>query len=138
MVKSTNTKTITATGTLFDALKRWPLKLAGDKPSQAVIDATGALLKRTGTGKHLALAMYMRPNGCTQPECVAATGDTNVNAYYDAVHGGQLKAITLAPRNGRKVYALTLPKAKARKAKAKSAPKGKPVTTPAADEAGNA
>ena len=139
---TTSTKTITATGTMLDAFKRWPAKLAGAKPTQADVDATAALLKRTGTGKHLALAMYMRADGATQPETVAACGDTNVNAYYEAVRSKALVARTLPARNGHKVYALALPTKRASKAKgkakAKRAAKVAPVDGGNADGAGNA
>ena len=115
-------KVITPTGAMADHMKHWVMKLAGAKPTAETIAAAGALLKRNGTAKHLALAMYMREGGATQTETVAGTGDTQINAYYDAVRGGQLVAVTLPARNGHKVYALALPKAKpvkARKAKAK-------------------
>lgn len=137
------TNTITATGTMAAAFKHWPLKLAGSKPTQANIDAVVATgLKRTGTGKHLALAMYMRNEGATQPECVAACGDTNVNAYYEAVRSKAMVAVTLPARNGHKVYALALPTKRASKAKgkakAKRTPKATTQPTQPADDAGNA
>ncbi len=130
-------KVITATGNMANALKHWQAKLAGAKPATETIAAAGALLKRNGTAKHLALAMYMRPTGATQTETVAGTGDTQINAYYDAVRGKQLVAVTLPARNGHKVYALALPKAKVAKAKAPrkaKADKAAPAT-PAADSA---
>jgi hypothetical protein len=132
MAKATKTatRTLTATGTMADAFKRWPTKLAGAKPSNEAVSTAASALKRHGTGKHLALAMYLRPEGATQPETVAACGDTNVNAYYDAVRGGHFKAVTLPTRNGHKVYALALPAKATRKprkaaGKAKAAGKGK-------------
>jgi hypothetical protein len=123
--KAKPAKVITATGNMANAMKHWQAKLAGAKPAAEVIAAAGALLKRNGTAKHLALAMYMRPTGATQTETVAGTGDTQINAYYDAVRGGQLEAVTLPARNGHKVYALALPKAKV--SKPKRAAKAKPA-----------
>jgi hypothetical protein len=138
MAKSTKTatvtRTITATGTMADAFKNWPTKLAGAKPSGETVSMAASALKRHGTGKHLALAMYLRPSGATQPETVAACGDTNINAYYDAVRGGQFKAVTLPTRNGHKVYALALPVKAARKPRAaKGKGKAAPVTPPASE-----
>ncbi len=134
---TTSTKTITATGTMAAAFKRWPGKLAGAKPTQVNVDATASLLKRTGTGKHLALAMYVRDGGATQPECVAACGDTNVNAYYDAVRSKALVAVTLPARNGHKVYALALPVKRASKAKGKAKRAAKAKVAPVQPEGDN-
>jgi hypothetical protein len=120
-----NAKVVTPTGRMADSLKRWQAKLAGPKPTPEVLATAGSFLKRTGTAKHLALAMYLRPEGATQSETVAGTEDTQINAYYDAVRGKQLVAVTLPARNGHKVYALALPKAKP--AKAKRAAKAKPA-----------
>lgn len=121
------TKATTAMSAMAEAFKRWQAKAMGAKPATATVDAAGALLKRTGTGKHLALAMYMRPGGATQAEVIHATGDTQINCYYEAVRTGTLAPVTdNAARGGHKVYALALPvkKAKApRKAKA-----GKPAS----------
>jgi hypothetical protein len=124
-------KSVTAQSAMALALKGWQAKLSGAKPSQAIIDAAGALLKRTGTGKHLALAMYMRDGGATQAEVLLATGDTQINAFGDAVRSKVLAPVTTHPaRGGHKVYALALPVKRASKPrKAKVGKADKPAET---------
>jgi hypothetical protein len=146
MAKSTTTtrtrtaakpvKVITPTGNMADHLKRWQAKAAGAKPTTETINmaATVGGLKRTGTSKHLALAMYLRATGATQPETVAGTGDTQINAYYEAVRGGQFVPVTLPARNGHKVYALALPKPKAKRASKAKAKADKAAPVAAAPE----
>lgn len=133
----TTTRTLTATGTLTERMKGWQPKIMGAKPTADQVTTAAAALRRHGTGKHLALAMYLRPNGATQGEVVLACHDTNINAYYDAVRGGQFEPVTLPNRGGHKVYALVLPKAKpARKPRKAKAAKATPATS--APDGGNA
>lgn len=121
----TTTKTATATKTASKAattatalfasqLKNWP-KQAGAKVTGDQISTASGLCKRTGTSKHLALAMYLRPQGATQGEVVIASGDTQVNAYSDAIKLGLAVAVPVERRDGHKVYKLELAKPKAAK-----------------------
>lgn len=127
-------KTTTAMSALASALKRWNVKAMGTKPTQALIEQSGSFLKRTGTGKHLALAMFMRDGGATQTEIIHATGDTQINCYYEAVRSETLASVDSNPaRGGHKVYALALPVKKA-KAPRKARAAKKPATKPTADQ----
>jgi len=121
----------------FDArLNDWP-EAAGAKPSQANINAAGKLLKRQHTAKHMALAMYLRGTGATQPEVIQATGDTQINVVRETVAAKLASTVDVGKaRGGHKVYrvALTAPKAtKARKAAHKA-----PADQPATDQLVNA
>ena len=128
-------KAVTAQSTLATCLKAWRAALMGAKPSQALIEQAGSLVKRTGTAKHLALAMYMRDGGATQGEVLLATGDTQINAYGEAVRTKALNAVTSNPaRAGHKVYALALPAPKApRKPRAAKAKPVEPASTDSAN-----
>ena len=117
--------------TMSGKANAWPLKLAGPKPTVDQLALAASLIKRHGTAKHLALAMYLRENGATQPEVNAATGDTGINAYTDAYKGGSMAQRAVNGRAGHKCYALALPvkrASKPRKAKAKA---DKPATVEA-------
>lgn len=107
----------------------WP-KAAGTRPNDGQLMTAAGLISRTGTAKHLALAMMLREGGATQPELIQATGDTAVNAYRDAITAG-LVAVPVTGRNGHKAYALALP---VKKAKAASKAKAKAKAAPAASE----
>lgn len=110
----------------------WP-KAAGARPNDGQLVTAAGLISRTGTAKHLALAMMLREGGATQPELIQATGDTAVNAYRDAITAG-LVAVPVTGRNGHKAYALALPVKKAaapRKAAGKGKGKAAKAATPA-------
>jgi hypothetical protein len=114
------------------ALKRWP-KASGNKPVDANVTAAAGMVKRPNTAKHMGLAMYLRPEGATQPEVITVTGDTQVNAFSAAWRGGMAVAVDAGTRNGHKVYKLALKASKPRKV---SGGKGKgdaTVTPPAGD-----
>lgn len=138
MNTKTTTKTATKTATSATALfatqlKNWP-KQAGAKVTGDQITTASNLCKRAGTSKHLALAMYLRPNGATQGEVVIASGDTQVNAYSDAIKLGLAVAVPVERRDGHKVYKLELAKPKA----AKPARKPRVRATPKADKPADA
>lgn len=132
----TTTKTTTSTkagsiGWRNDVMQRnwrnWPVKLCGPKPTLAEIETAGRDLRQHYTGKHLGLAMYLRPAGATQVEVAIATRDTQVNAYRDALLAGYGQR-NVDGRAGHKAYALALPKPKAaRKRKADTKVNGKPT-----------
>jgi hypothetical protein len=112
--------------------KAWP-KNAGSRVTEAQLAAAAAVLKRTGTAKHLGLAMYLRNEGATQGQVYAATGDTQVNVARDLIANGKALAVTMQPANGtgHKVYKLALypngapaPKGKGNGKAAKPAAKG--------------
>lgn len=106
--------------------RNWPVKQCGPRPTAEQVAAAAATgIKQHGTGKHMALAMYMRPQGATQAEVLLATGDTQVNAYRDAVTSGYVQP-AVDGRGGHKAYALALPaKRKATRKPAGKAVKGK-------------
>lgn len=115
-------------------LKRWP-KAAGNKPVDANITAANAMVKRPNTGKAMGLAMYLRPEGATQPEVVTVTGDTQVNAFSAAWRGKLAVAVDAGTRNGHKVYKLALKASKPKgKASGKGKGKGDATVTPPAGE----
>ena len=107
----------------FDAvMSAWP-EAAGAKPSQANVNAAARLVKRQGTAKHLAAAMYLRSAGATQPEVIVATGDTQINVHRESRAAKlAVDAATGKARGGHKVYRLALATPKApRKASRKAA-----------------
>ena len=106
--------------TLASTWASWP-KAAGTKPTVDELTRAGGMIKRQGTGKHLALAMYLRTGGATQPEVVVATGDTQVNAYREALLTTGITSRGVDGRSGHKAYALALPTARKAKAKADTA-----------------
>lgn len=116
-------------------VKAWP-KLAGPRVTENELANAASMLRHHGTAKHLALAMYLRANGATQVECIAATGDTAVNAYSEAWRNGHAVQVAVNGRNGHKAYCLALPskgKGKASKpaaaaSKGKGKGKGKPAS----------
>lgn len=158
MAKQTKTTTakVTKTATVTEAtdytkqfatvLKNWP-KQAGSKVTNEMLTIAAGMVKQTGTSKHMALAMYFRPEGAIQPEVTMVTGDTGNNVFNDAWRDkvdpatGNPPAIKVnaEKRNGPAgkaltVYKLALPAKKAAKVtkprKAKQAPKA-PAETPA-------
>lgn len=160
---NTKTTTVTATATQaatpdftksFAVLKHWP-KQAGEKVTNEQLAIAASMLKRHGTAKHLALAMYFRPQGATQIEVTIATGDTGNNVYGDAhktLNPATKKPwaveVPIEKRSDRKVYKLALPEKAASKATGKATGKRKQASkakvtpapeTPAtpAPEAGN-
>jgi hypothetical protein len=112
------------------------IKAAG--VSAAMLTLAAGALKRHGTGKHMALAMYLSPKGATQQQVIKATGDTQVNVARDLINAGLAKGVDVArSEGGHKVYKLTLTAkpAKVKPArKAASKGKGKPAA-PAGDTA---
>lgn len=140
---ATRTRTATRTAKHLETFKginsalgttgKWPTALAGATPTAEHVTAASGLCKRNGTAKHLGLAMALRESGATQPEIMAATGDTQVNAIADAIKLGLATAIEAGRRDGHKVYKLALGKAKAtRKRTAKADKKQEQPATPAA------
>jgi hypothetical protein len=111
----------------FDVLKGkgWP-RDAGSKVTEAQLAAAAAVLTRHGTAKHLGLAMYLRPEGATQNQVFAVTGDTQVNVARDLIAAGKARPVNMPATGKRKVYKLALT-GKASKAKpaAKATGKGK-------------
>lgn len=137
MAKQTVTRTATATvavaGTDFtkmfaDKLKNWPVKFAGPKVTNDELARAASMISRHGTGKHLALAMYLRSDGATQGEVNIITGDTQVNAYRDARDTKVAVEVPIERRNGHKTYKLALPTPKAKKAASKRKAASKPAT----------
>lgn len=111
--------------------------------SAAHLSAAASVLTRHGTGKHLALAMYLTPKGATQLTVNKLTGSPQVNVSRDLIAAGKAKPVAM-PRTegGHKVYRLSLTagKAKAKPAKAKAKPakatgkaKAAPATAPATE-----
>lgn len=102
-----------------------------------MITAAATGVKRYGTAKHMALAMYLRPEGATQAEVLIVTGDSGVNVYRDCKTAGW-PALEVGKRGGVKVYKMSLPSAKPAKVKqaakqaAKAAGNFKPVKAKAA------
>lgn len=109
----------------------WP-KAAGPVISEALLDAAATLISRHGTAKHLALAMYLRPEGATQPEVIMATGDTGNNAFTTARDLSKCGTPAVEGRNGHKAYALALPAKRKATNTRKGAGKGKADATPKA------
>ena len=148
----------------FLACLKFPDKFACSKFTNEQLVLAAQTGMRTGTAKHAAVAMFLRPEGATQAECNMATGDTNYAAYRDALKTDLFVEVPVEKRingqpdswgaqGGHKCFKLALkPKvaSKPRKAngKRKQASKAKvtpaPETpaetpaTPAPDSAGNA
>jgi len=110
MTKNTNE----ATGYKV-AFKNWPTKLAGPKPSQALLDQVHALGCRAGK-QALAMAMYAREGGASDGQvkaaCIAGWGSSGShhNKRRDLVGAGLVKEINkgVSDAQGHKVYAIQL------------------------------
>lgn len=126
MDTTTNTEKSTsktpATKTAYDTfLKKWP-KEAGPKPTADQITAAETLGSRGGAKVTLALAMYLRDGGATNPEVIMAVGNPQLNKMRALAESGAVKKVPMAPKDGKTVYKIEL---KAAKAKAPSKPKAK-------------
>lgn len=114
------------------AFTHWPTGKAaqggidcGPKPTQAELDLAAALLTRHGTGRHMALAMYARPDGALMKQVSRVTGDTQVNVLRELVDAGHVVRRPLPGEGNAMRYAFMLP------AKSPHLGKATPATMPA-------
>ncbi len=128
MTAKSNTKNTTKNAvakTAYDTfLKTWP-KDAGPKPSQQELEAAESLGKN-GAKVTLALAMYLRDGGATNPEVMMAVGNPQLNKMRELASSGKVKKVPSAPRGNKTVYKIVLKAAEASKkpTKAKGTKKG--------------
>lgn len=138
MTSKTNTTSRTATvaadanplGHYSAALKAWPVKYAGPKPTADNFKAAHTLGARPGTKTAMAVAMYLRSDGATQAQIINVNGGAYLNKMRAAIEAGQATRVPMsATPQGHTVYKLALGKAKpAKPAKpAKAASKAKPA-----------
>lgn len=129
---NTKTATTTVTGHYTATLAKWPVKLAGAKPTAGQFKTAHEMGVRPGTKTAVAIAMMLRPKGATQAEITAINGGAYLNKARDLIAAKRAKreAVPQTP-DGHTVYKLALTSAKPA---AKRKGKGKATAKPAATE----
>lgn len=137
----TNARTATATDNVNLApysiwLKAWQVKASGAKPTAENFAFAHALGCKPGSKTAMAVAMYHRPDGASQPQVVSVVGGPYLNKMREAVQAGHAARVPV-PSNalGHTVYKLALPSKAARKPKAATKAAGKAKPTKAAGKA---